>query len=146
MAIITKSIDQAAKRFVDITSSRGAEYQSGVESTPKDQAALAIAAIPTLRAAVSAASYANKVAAGLRRAGQAKWRRKSISVGVARFGPGGSASVDDYRSGFAPYLQTIQSIELPPRRVRGDVSNVDRVRIIAQELAAKRLAMSAAGG
>ncbi len=56
-----------------------------------------------------------------------------------------SAAVGDYQSGAEPMLQTISSITLPARAPRGSASNLERVRVIADALNKKRMALRAAG-
>jgi len=48
----------------------------------------------------------------------------------------------DYEEGFKPYRDLIASIDLPPRGPRGDPSNIDRVRIIAERLHALKRSIS----
>ena len=85
-------------------------------------------------------------AAGVRRAGSAKFARKVRDVGAARFGPGVIAAAGDFEAAFNPYLQAIQTVDLPARRPRGDPGNYQRVNAVGNALHQRRLAAASAGG
>ena len=77
---------------------------------------------------------------GVEKAGTEKWKRKSLDVGVGRFGPGVQAAEQDYKNGFQPFADVIDNTVLPPRFPKGDPRNIERVKVIAEALRAKKLA------
>jgi len=138
-------LDNIAKKFVDVTPARAPYYEAGILNPTVDWATAASAAAPTYKAAVSNPAIDKLYAGGVKRAGTAKWQRKAKDVGVSRYGPGVTAALEDYKSGFAPYYEELSKVEIPAKKPRGDPSNYDRVKAIGDALHKKRLALAAVG-
>jgi len=145
MALSVKSAADSAKKWGDVTPTRQTEYAANTPAAGGKWEQNATAAAPNYQAAVSAANIGARQSAGIRKAGAAKFSRKVSQVGANRFGPGVQAATQDYSSAVAPYLQAIASVDLPPRRPRGDPSNYQRVQKVGDPLHALRLAQSSAG-
>jgi len=146
MAIETKTIAETRRKWSEVTPARQSEYQAATPAAAQKWESSTLAAAPNFGAAVRAANIEARQAAGVRRAGSAKFARKVRDVGAARFGPGVQAAAGDYESAFAPYLQAIQGIDLPGRRPRGDPGNYQRVNAVGNTLHQRRLAAASAGG
>jgi hypothetical protein len=142
--ILLRPLDEIGKKWVEVTPGRAPYYEAGVKSPLEDWASEAIAAAPTYKAAVTVPHIDRLYAGGVKMAGTAKWQRKAIEVGVGRFGPGVTAALDDFKSGFAPYHEELTRIEIPERGPRGADINFERVKVIGKALAKKRLALKAA--
>lgn len=102
------------------------DYQRGVETTQKDWQANTTAAVQNYNDGVTAAIGANRFAAGVAAAGNAKWKKNTIEKGPARWSQGIQVSVDNYERGFAPYRDVIANTTLPPRGPRGATQNYQR--------------------
>jgi hypothetical protein len=134
-----------AKKWVEETPKRASYYEAGVKTPKEDWAIEAIAAAPVYKAAVSAANIDKLFSGGVKRAGTAKWQKKAIDLGVTRFGPGVSAAETDYSSGFGPFRDEIERVDLPERGPRGSDGNWERSKKLGKALNIKRLALKAAG-
>lgn len=142
--LAVKPLDQIVKKWVEVTPARATYYEAGVKAPLEDWASEAIAAAPAYKAAVTAPNIDKLYIGGIKEAGTAKWQRKAIEVGVPRFGPGVTAAQEDYRTGFAPYLEELARVEVPARGPRGADVNFEKVKVIGKALLAKRLARRAA--
>jgi len=145
MAIKVKSATEVAQKWAEVTPGRSAYFESGVKGAGPDWEAQTLAAAANFKAAVSAGNIDKMFTGGVKKAGAAKYTRKSVEVGVGRFSSGVTAGKVDYQSGIEPMLATIAGVNLPARAPRGSESNLARVRVIAVALHAKRLAERAAG-
>jgi len=74
-------------------------------------------------AGVNAANARHAFAAGVRKAGDEKWSRKAIAVGVSRFGPGAAAAQPDFEAGFGKYHAILGSLQVKARGPKGDPGN-----------------------
>jgi hypothetical protein len=135
-----KSAAEIADKWARVTPQRQTDYESGVKAPLKDWAANAGAAEDSWASGVSMAAGNRSFSKGVRKAGNEKWSRKTVEVGVGRWGAGVRAGTADYTTGFEPMRQTIASTALPPRYPKGDPRNIDRVAAIATALNAKKRA------
>ena len=133
-----KSEQEIAEKWARVTPTRAADYESGVKAPLKDWAINAGAAEDSWAMGVSSAAGNKSFSKGVRKAGNEKWSRKTIEVGINRWGPGVRAAASDYASGFAPYRQVLASLVLPARYPKGSPQNIDRVAAVAAALAAKK--------
>ena len=145
MPIATKNIQEAQKKWGDVTPARAGEYAARGAAAAQTWETNAIAGVPIMLQALQAANMAARIASGLRRAGGAKFARKITSVGQSRFGPGITAAVTDYAERFGPFLSVIQGVTLPGRGPRGDPRNYQRVNAVGEALHRARLASTASG-
>jgi len=146
VTIAVKSAAEVAGKYASVTPGRSAYYESGVKNPRTSWSGATVAAASNYKQAVSAGDIEKRFAGGARKAGDTKWQRKSVDVGVSRFGPGVNAAKGDYEANVGPYLQAISGLTLPPRQPRGSDANVERVRTIATALSKLRLAGKASGG
>jgi len=133
-----KSSTDVAKKWARVTPQRTEDYAEGVKAPRTDWAAATTAAKANYAAGVQAGITNDSFAKGVAKAGTAKWQKKAVEVGSARFGQGVAAAGPEFESGIAPYLQVIASTTLPPKYPKGDPRNIDRVRAIAVALRKKK--------
>lgn len=133
-----KSIDQGSDKWVRRASVAGPDYQAGVANPRTSWAESAGKADSNYRAGVTAAASAGRYAAGVRAAGDEKWKRNSSLKGPGRFVEGVAIAKDDWARGFGPYHQAISSLALPARGPKGSPQNLQRVAAIATALRALR--------
>lgn len=139
MAIKTTSAADAAAKWQRRAAGATEDYVSGVQnpSVPWDQATKAAAG--NYKTAVIAAANAGKFERGVTEAGNATYQKGVEDKGSARWAPGIAASGDQFQRGISEVLSTVASLTLPPRGVKGDPRNLERVRIVADALHKKSL-------
>lgn len=137
-----RSIDAIASKWATVTPGRVSDYQAGIESPRKDWATATAGAEDSYNAGVTAAIADKRFGKGVRAAGTEKWQKGAIEKGTQRWGPGVSMSEGAYASGFAPFRDAIERVNLPPRFARRDPRNLNRVKAIVDALiqATKRTA------
>ena len=135
-----KSVAEIARKYVRVTPGRTEDYALGVRSPRVDWQSATSAAEGAWEAGLQAAISAKRFGAGVQEAGTAKWQRKAAGVGKDRWAPGIREGAQDFEKGFAPYAQVIEGLELPPRGPKGDPNNIERVRLMAEALHARKVA------
>jgi len=134
-----KKIDEIAKKWAEVTPGRAPYYEAGIRNPREDWGSRTADAEPAYIQGVQEAISQKRFSAGVRKAGTPKWQRKSLEVGVRRWPEGVRAAQDDYRKNFGPFVDTISALVLPERKAKGDPSNIERVRKIADALHKKKL-------
>lgn len=114
-----------AAKWVARTSASAQNYVDGVTQTDKDPTALAIAAIPRMRARVLESIDNGKVAAGLRRVGKQGWIAAVQAKGAANFSAGVTAAEAKFAAAFTPLLAFENNLQ---RQVAGMPANTDAER------------------
>jgi len=136
-----RSISEIAGKWKEVTPRREGFYRAGVERPLRDWEERAKAQAGAWREGVEAAITEERFSKGVGFAGQEKWRRNTLIKGVqqGRWREGVAAFAEEYEKGFAPYRDVIEATELPERFAKGDERNIERVRVIAAALHAKKL-------
>jgi len=128
-----------AEKWSRVTPTRQADYEAGVKAPSKDWSTNTQNAKDSWAAGVSQAAANDSFSKGVRKSGTEKWQRKTIEVGIGRWGAGVRAGAPDYQSGFDPYRGVLAATTLPPRYPKGDPRNIDRVAAIANALHTKKV-------
>lgn len=134
-----KPIDQIAAKWSRVTPARTQDYTAGVQSPRADWEQATTAANDRFVQGVTEAAQSGRFANGVRKAGTAKWQQKTLEKGPNRFAEGVRLGKQDFQDGFAPFAQVIAGVQLPPRGPKGDPSNIERVRAIAQALHQRKI-------
>jgi len=129
-----RSAKDIAEKWARVTPGRSADFQQGVQNPKRDWAQSAAGSEEAWASGVQQAISDKRYGRGVAAAGTAKWQRKTLEVGVPRWPQGVSAAKDDFEAGFAPYVELLSRISLPPRGPKGDPQNIERVRVIATAL------------
>lgn len=129
-----RSAKDISSKWATVTPMRGADYEAGVKAPLEDWGTRAAAAEDSWGAGVQAAIADKRFGKGVKAAGTEKWQRKTVAVGIGRWGPGVRAAEGDYETGFGPFRDVIERTTLPPRYPKGDPRNIDRVSTMASEL------------
>ncbi len=140
-----KDMAAISGKWAEVTPGRSEYYEAGVRDPLQDWETATIAAQAAYKAAVSAQDIGKRHSGGVKRAGTGKWQRKSIDLGVGRFGPGVMAAKGDFNDGYSPYQSVLSALDIPSRKPRGDPGNNERTKAIGVALFKKRLAMVGAG-
>lgn len=123
-----------SQKWANRTAAATGDYQTGVANPRQSWQQASVAAADAHKAATTLALNEGRFAKGVTKAGDAKWQRNAAGKGAERFGPGAAAGVADYEAGVAPFLQVIESTQLPPRGPKGDPRNIQRVATLAAAL------------
>lgn len=125
-----KSAQTAAANWTASSGRAQTAYTEGVNGTTKDQAALAVAAIPRMVAGFNAAASSGRIAAGLQRGGTAYWKSQTVAkVGAYALGfqNGGNAYAAAAQKILAAEAQIVNSLP-----ARGDINaNLQRANAFA---------------
>lgn len=127
-------------RWVNRTSMSVEEYRQGVSNPRTDWAQATTQAESSYNQGIQESISRGGFRKGVQNAGTAKWQEKALGKGAARFPQGVQEGRNDYETGVAPYLQTIETTVLPPRYPKGDPRNINRVAVLAKALRDKKLA------
>lgn len=138
MPIRVKSAAEIAAKWARVAPQRDADYKAGVADPSVAWAAAAAASEETYAAGVNDAIGRKAFGKGVAKAGDDKWRRKTTEVGTQRWANGIRAGASDFESGFAPFKEALERVELPPRAPRGDPRNLERVAAVARALSERR--------
>lgn len=133
-----KSTREIAQKFIKVTPERTQEYADGVAKPKKDWAQSTEAAESSYEDGVKKAMEKKKFGKGIRNAGNEKYQDGVRKKGATRWGPGVSLSEDAYAKGFAPFRDTIESVQLPQRYAKRDPRNMKRVEAVVLALSRKK--------
>lgn len=136
MAFI-RSIDSISKKWAEVTPMRAADYQAGIQNPRRSWKAATVNAESSYEDGVRQAIGRKAFGKGVSKAGDEKWQRKSLTRGVANWGPGVADAEGDFNAGFAPYREAIAAVKLPPRYARRDPRNLARVKAVNDALISK---------
>lgn len=134
-------LEKIAKKWAAVAQTRAGDYADGIKSPRVDWQEATLAAAENYTAGVQAAIAAGQFVKGVARAGSAKWQAMAVAKGPARWTSGIQIAQPFYSSGFRPYHEALGALTLPPRYPRRDPRNLERVRAIAEALAALKLQM-----
>lgn len=129
-----RSVAEIAKKWGTVTPGRAAYYKAGVQNPKKDWANETKAAETAYEEGVQAAISRKAFGKGVDKAGTAKWKDKSVTVGVGRWPAGVRVAEKDYQAGFAPYRDAIEQVDIGPSYPKGDPRNYDKVKLIGDAL------------
>jgi len=139
MAIKVADAVASAKKFAQRGAAAANDYKMGVANAGQDWQSKTAAATETYAAGVQDAIGRNAFAKGVSAAGGAKYQERASTVGAQRFPQGVQMAEAEWANKTAPYLQTIAGLTLPPRRPKGDPTNLQRVAAVTQALRARKV-------
>jgi len=133
-----KSIAAIREKWMRVTPGRTEDYKIGIQNPRRDWAEEAEAGKENWKAGIDQAAAKDMFAKGIRKAGTAKWKDKSLKKGPSRFAEGVYIAGPDYEKGFAPYRDVIEATDLGPRFPKRDPRNIDRVKRMVEALVAAK--------
>jgi hypothetical protein len=139
MAIRIKDTGSLAKKFVTRAQSAQADYTAGVQAAGSDWETNTKAAEQNFADGVNQAIADKRFGKGVANAGQGKYVQRAATLGAQRFPTGVAAAEGDWAKGAQPYLDTLKGMDLPPRRPKGDPSNMQRANAVATKLRAMKV-------
>lgn len=125
-----KTAQTAAANWTGASGRATQAYSDGVSGTTKDQAALAVAAIPRMVQGFNDAAASGRIAAGLTRGGTPYWKQQTEAK-KGNYSTGYQAGANNYAQAAAKFLPVIANIVsgLP---ARGDINqNLQRANALA---------------
>lgn len=138
-AIRIKDTGSLAKKFVQRASAAAGDYKDGVMGAGADWEANARAGADNFANGVQQAIADKRFEKGIAEAGAAKFTARASTLGAQRYPTGVGAAEGDWSKGTQPYLQTLASLTLPPRRPKGDPGNFARSNAVAVALRAQKV-------
>lgn len=114
-------------------------YADGVQNPKEDWQRQTIAAAENYKVAVTKAAADNRFAKGVQRVSTDQQIQASVQKGTARYGQGIALAGPDFQAGMEPVLQVIATTVLPPKKPKGDPSNIQRVGALAAAQHAAKL-------
>lgn len=135
----TKSAAEASKKWKERVAGATDDYLRGVENPKEDWAARTEASEENYNNAIQESISRGAFGKGVRDSGSSNWKAKTLAKGRTRWSQGVSVGESDFQKGISPYLEVINSLSLPPKRMKGDPGNIERVRIIAEALHRKKV-------
>lgn len=139
MALKVRPLATAVKNFTDRGAAAGGLYQTSVQGAGPLWQANSAAANGTWKDGVAAAAGRDAYAHGITQAGPGKYQDKASTIGAQRYPDGIRKGATYYSTAVAPYLDVLSNLNLPPRRIKGDPSNIQRVAAVNQALRAKKV-------
>jgi hypothetical protein len=128
MKMEVKDVGVIAEKFAKRAGAASGDYATGVSTTQKDQAQLAIGAKDSYAAGVQNGIARGAFEKGLAKAGTAKWKKGVSTKGAPRYQTGVMGSKGDYQAGIEPYISTLKSLTLSPRGPKRSPQNITRVQ------------------
>ena len=137
--IKVKDASQSAQKWGTNTAGATADYQQGVLNPKTDWKTATLAGSENWKLGVSKAATSGAFNRGVAKAGSEKQQQNAATKGVSRFAEGVAVAKSEYETAMIPVLNTIQSVNLPPRGPKGDPRNLARVGAVSTALStAKR--------
>lgn len=139
MAIKVKDAATAAAKFVSRAQNAAPDYTKGVTGAGTTWQAHSAAAGDAWGAGVQAAVANQRYTKGVTRVGGGKWEAAATTKGAQRYPQGVAMAGPAWQANTGPYLDTIASLNLPPRRPKGDPANFQRAQMVADALRKKKV-------
>lgn len=132
MAIFFKPIAESSDKYRRRASVAGPDYEKGVHNPKRPYAAAAIAGEANFGTAMTQVIANKSRAAGIQKAGDAKWLEGAVEKGVIRFGPGVALGSKYYEQNLGPIQAKVALTVLPPRGPTGSESNFTVPALVAR--------------
>lgn len=139
MAIKVKDAAASAQKFVQRAQAAAPDYVKGVQGAGQAWQTNAAAANDSYVAGVTTAANAGRFAKGVNAAGGAKYEAAAAGKGAQRYPQGVAQSGPNWQAKTQPFLDTISSLTLPPRRPKGDPANFQRSQLVAEALRKRKV-------
>lgn len=133
-----KPLATIVQKWITNASAATQYYQQGATAAANKWAADAGQAEAAYDQGVQASIARQAFSKGVQAAGPTKYAAGITTKGVQRYGPGVQAGQQNFSSGMQGVINTLQSVQLPPRGPRGSPQNLQRVAAIDQALFAAR--------
>lgn len=136
----TKGLERSVSKYQARVAVAGSDYKAGIQSPKRPWAENAANAASTWGSAIQEAVSRGSFEAGVRNAGDTKWREMSEKKGTARFSAGVDIGLPYYRQGMSENLSVIEGVTLGAKGPKGSAQNYERSKTIGDALRAAKLA------
>ena len=139
MPLKVKDLSSSARKFTTRGAAAAQDYQAGVAAAgPQWERNTADSAARWAQAVTEAAGR-GAFARGVAAAGPAKFAQRASTIGAQRFPQGIQAAGPDWEKGFAPFRDTLQSLDLPAKGLKNSPQNYTRVAAVGNALHARKV-------
>lgn len=132
-------VGRVAAKWQERAGAAAPAYQDGVQNPSEDWQRQTLAAAENWKIATTRAAADGRFQKGVQKVSTDEQIQASVQKGTARYGQGIAIAGPDFAEGIAPVLQVINTIVLPPKKPKGDVSNLQRVGALAAAQHAAKL-------
>lgn len=136
---IRKDTGTLAAKFVTRAGAAQGDYKDGVAAAGPAWQQNTGAAEGNYEQGVQSAIANKAFAKGVAKAGPTKYVNNATNLGAGRYGPGVANAKDAWSKGVQPYLDTLKSLNLPPKGPRRSPQNMQRAAAVASALAAAKV-------
>lgn len=134
-----KSLSAIRDKWTRVTPARSEDYKLGIQNPKRDWASETAAAEDNWKAGIDGAAAKGLFGKGVAKAGSKKWQEKALKKGPGRFAEGVYIAGPDYETGFKPYRDAIERVDLGPKFPRRDPRNLDRVKRVVDALITEKI-------
>lgn len=134
-----KSMSSIRDKWTRVTPGRTEDYKLGIQNPKRDWEEETMAAEDNWKLGIDAAASKGLFGKGVSKAGSKKWQDKALKKGPGRFAEGIYIAGPDYESGFKPYRDAIERVDLGPRFPRRDPRNLERVKRVVDALITQKI-------
>src|SRR5262249_35035117 len=139
MALRVKDTATARDKFTNRGAAAAGDYANGVKTAGQQWQQGAGAGAGNYAAGVQDAITRGAFAKGIQQSGSQRYQDRASTVGAQRFPQGIRDAGPTWEANTAPYLQTLASLNLPPRRPKGDPANFQRVQVVGDALRRRKV-------
>ena len=134
-----KSAAAITEKWQRVAQTRSSDFEAGVKEPGVDWQRATETARPAYEEGIQTAIARNSFGKGVAAAGNTRWQRQTVELGVARWAPGVRAATAAMEAGMERVVKVIETTSLPPRGPRGDPRNMQRAAAMAEALAKARI-------
>lgn len=138
MALI-RPLEQIASKWREVTPQRHAIYKRNVEAPLRNWEENTLAASERRDLGLQEAINDGRIDRGIKKAGQAKWKKQTVTLGPQRWQEGVSKGETAYKVGFQASHEVIAATDPGPKYPKGDSRNWDRSKAIGLALHQKKI-------
>lgn len=137
-----RDIGSIAAKYAEVTPQRANQYADGVSNPIRDWKTSTAAANAAYKAGMTASLTEDRFVKAVNKSSTAIWQKGAVEKGTSRFAQGVALGQDKYAGKFAPFVNAIKSLVLPPRFARRDPRNLDRVKSVVDAMVATARSLS----
>jgi len=127
-------LNDAKDKFERRASAAGQDYEAGVQNvSDQEQQQATVQAEQRWESGVQEAISEGRFSSGAQNPNKS-WQQASLQTGSQRFTQGAGQAGDTWESGFQPFSDTLEQLNLQPRGARGSPENFQRAQQVGEAL------------
>lgn len=134
-----------SEKWVRNASNAAPNYRQGVEQPLESWQQNTLKAKSAWEQGIQQAITRGSWEAGIREAGDEKWRRGAVEKGAQRYAQGVAAAKEEWARKWEPYRAVLESVTLPDRGPKGSEQNWERSRRVGMALHEAKLRRTGTG-